>query len=256
MEINILGAHNMESKETGMVSLLVDDVLAIDAGALTSRLSIEAQLKLKGILLSHQHYDHIRDIPAIGMNALMHRRSLSVYGTQPVRDILATHFLTSSVYSNFLESPEGNPTIRFRVIEPGQDENVGGYNFLPVPVNHSQPTVGFLVTSPQGDKMFYTSDTGPGLEEVWQQVEPQLLIIEVTTSNRYEEVAIEKKHLTPSLLGQELAGFRNIRGYIPRVFTVHMNPIEEKQIAEELAETAEELKAEITPAREGMRIRV
>jgi ribonuclease BN (tRNA processing enzyme) len=256
MEINVLGAHNIESKDTGMVTLVIDDVLAIEAGALTSRLTLDAQLKLKGILLSHQHYDHIRDIPAIGINAMFSRKSLNVYGTQPVYDVLAAHFLNGAVYPNFLEGPDGNPTIRFKVIEPGRDENAGGYNFLPIPVKHSQPTVGFMVTSPQGDKMFYTSDTGPGLEEVWKQVEPQMIIIEVTTSNRYEEAAIERKHLTPSLLGRELAVFRNIRGYIPRIFTVHMNPIEEGQIAKELAETAAELKAEITPAREGMRIRV
>jgi ribonuclease BN (tRNA processing enzyme) len=256
MEINILGAHNIESKDTGLVTLLIDDALAIDAGALTSRLSINAQLKLKAILLTHQHYDHIRDIPIIGMNAFMHRKSLNVYGTRAVYDVLAAHFLNSAVYSNFLENPEGNPTIKYKILEPGSDETVGGYNVLPVPVKHSQPTVGFLVTSPQGDKMFYTSDTGPGLEEVWQQVEPQLLIIEVTASNKYEEAAIERKHLTPSLLGKELASFRGIRGYIPRVFTVHMNPAEDNQIAKELAETAAELKAEITPAREGMRIRV
>jgi ribonuclease BN (tRNA processing enzyme) len=256
MEINILGAHNVESKDMGLVTMLIDDVLAIDAGALTSRLSIDAQLKLKAILLTHQHYDHIRDIPAIGMNALMHRKNLNVYGTQPVYDVLAAHFLNSSVYSNFLESPDGNPTIKFRVIEPGRDETLGGYGILPVPVKHSQPTVGFQVTSSQGDKLFYTSDTGPGLEEVWRQVEPQLLIIEVTASNKYEEAAIESKHLTPSLLGRELASFQNIRGYIPRVFTVHMNPVEENQIENELAEIAAELKAEITLAREGMRIRV
>ena len=256
MEINILGAHNLESKDTGLVTLLIDDVLAIDAGALTSRLSLDAQLKLKAILLTHQHYDHIRDIPAIGIHAFMQRKILNVYGTQPVYDVLTAHFLNGAVYPNFLENPAGNPTIKFRLLEPGRDETAGGYNILPLLVNHSQPTVGFLVTSPQGNKLFYTSDTGPGLEEVWQQVEPQLLIIEVTAPNKYEEDAIEKKHLTPSLLGRELVSFRDIRGYIPRVFTVHMNPIEETQIEKELVEIAAELKAEITPAREGMRIRV
>ncbi len=68
MKVQFLGAHNCESLETRLVSLLVDDVLALEAGGLTSGLSFVAQLKLKGILLTHDHYDHIRDIPMLGMN--------------------------------------------------------------------------------------------------------------------------------------------------------------------------------------------
>jgi len=104
--------------------------------------------------------------------------------------------------------------------------------------------------------MFYTSDTGPGLAEVWRQVEPQLLIIEVTASNQWENTAIERKHLTPSLLRRELASFRDIRGYLPRVITVHMNPIEENVIEKEIAEVAGDLNADISLGYEGMRIQM
>ena len=47
MDIKLLGTHNTESRDTRLVSLLIDGVLAIDAGALTSSLSFEDQLKLK-----------------------------------------------------------------------------------------------------------------------------------------------------------------------------------------------------------------
>ena len=39
MKIRILGAHNIESAKTGCTSFLIDDVLAVDAGALTRNLS-------------------------------------------------------------------------------------------------------------------------------------------------------------------------------------------------------------------------
>ena len=61
MNIRILGAHNCETRTTGCICLIINDVLAIDAGELTSSLSMSEQQKLKAILLSHQHYDHIRD---------------------------------------------------------------------------------------------------------------------------------------------------------------------------------------------------
>jgi ribonuclease BN (tRNA processing enzyme) len=68
MEIRILGAHNVESATSKLVSLLVDDVLAVDVGSLTSSLSLEEQQKVSNILLTHCHYDHVRDLAAVALN--------------------------------------------------------------------------------------------------------------------------------------------------------------------------------------------
>jgi phosphoribosyl 1,2-cyclic phosphodiesterase len=68
MEIRILGAHNVESANTRLTSVLVDGVLAMDAGALTSSLTFAEQEKVSSILLTHCHYDHVRDVAAIALN--------------------------------------------------------------------------------------------------------------------------------------------------------------------------------------------
>ncbi len=68
MNIGLLGAHNCESQNTKLLSLLIDDILVVDAGGLTSSLSFAGQQKLKAVLLTHQHYDHIRDVPPLAMN--------------------------------------------------------------------------------------------------------------------------------------------------------------------------------------------
>jgi ribonuclease BN (tRNA processing enzyme) len=256
MDITILGAHNTESENTGHVTLLIDDILAIDAGSLTSRLSFAEQLKLKAILLTHQHYDHVRDIPAIGMNYFIRRKTLDVYGTQPVYESLAAHMLHEDIYSNFLEIPAGKPTIRFNFLEPGREDIIHGYNVLPLPVDHSKPTVGFMITSAEGKTMFYTSDTGPGLADVWRQISPQLLIIETTAPSEFENAAIERKHLTPSLLRKELESLRDIQGYLPQVVLVHMNPLEEKEIETEISEVARTLGSSIQLGYEGMRLHI
>jgi ribonuclease BN (tRNA processing enzyme) len=78
MKIRLLGAHKLETKETMYVCLLIDDILAIDAGALTSRLSLKAQQKIQALLLSHWHYDHVKDLPAIGMNFSLGEKSLDL----------------------------------------------------------------------------------------------------------------------------------------------------------------------------------
>ena len=252
MQIKILGAHNCESQNTGFVSLLIDDVLALDAGALTSSLSFSAQQKLKAVLLTHQHYDHIRDIPAIAMNALLHETTISIYSTQAVYDALATYLLNDELYPDFLTKPQGNPTIKFTLMEPNKPRQIDGYSITAVPVNHSTLTVGYQVTSPEGKTVFYTGDTGAGLAECWQQVSPQMLITETTAPNRYEEFARNARHLTPLLLKQELESFKKLKGYLPEVVIVHMNPVQEKEIEAEIAVIARSLNHPITLTREGM----
>ncbi len=256
MNIQVLGAHNCESQNSKFISLLIDDVLAIDAGGLTSSLSLTAQQKIKAILLTHHHYDHIRDIPAIAMNLFLQGVTTSIYATQSVYDALTTYLLNGKLYPNFLEQPPENPTVKFTIIKPHQTKQIEGYSILAVPVNHTDPTVGYQVTSPDGKTVFYTSDTGPGLTNCWEYVSPQLLIIEVTAPNRYEEWARESGHLTPSLLKQELTDFQEIRGYLPRVITVHMNPGLEKEIEAEIAAVARALNNPITLAYEGMQLQL
>ena len=52
MMIRFLGTHNAESRSTGLVSLLIDDVLAVDAGSLVSELTFPEQKKIKAIRTS------------------------------------------------------------------------------------------------------------------------------------------------------------------------------------------------------------
>jgi ribonuclease BN (tRNA processing enzyme) len=256
MNIQVLGAHNCESQSSKFISLLIDDILAIDAGGLTSSLSFQAQQKLKAILLTHQHYDHIRDIPALGMTFYLHKATINIYSTQSVYDALTTHLLNGKLYPNFLEQPQQNPTIKFTIIEPYRTEQIEGYSILATEVNHSVPTIAYQVTSPEGKTVFYTGDTGPGLADCWKYVSPQLLIIEVIGSNRYEEPAKESGHLTPGLLKQELITFQQLKGYLPQVVTVHMSPTLEKEIETEIAVVGKALNNSITLAYEGMQLQL
>ncbi len=255
MNIKLLGAHNCESQNTKLLSLLIDDVLALDAGSLTSSLSFPAQQKLKAILLTHQHYDHVRDIPAVAMNFYLLGATINIYSTLPVYDAL-TALLDGKLYRNFFERPQGNPAVQFTVIELHKTVQIEGYSILAVPVNHSVPAAGYQITSQDGKVVFYTGDTGPGLADCWKQVSPQLLITEVTASNRFEEFGRESGHLTPSLLKQELAIFRELKGYLPQVVVVHMNPVLEKEIKAELAAVADDLNNPIALGYEGMQLQI
>ena len=254
MNIRVLGAHNCESQNSKLVSLLVDGTLAIDAGALTSSLSLQDQQKLEAILITHSHYDHLRDIPTIAMNLQLNGGDINIHSIPSVYDALSTYLLNNDLYPNFFERPPENPILKFNAIEPHKTEQIEGYSILAIPVIHSVPAVGYQVTSPEGKTIFYTGDTGPGLAGCWEHISPQLLITEVTAPDRYEEYAKRVGHLTPGLLKQELLSFQKLKGYLPQTVLVHMNPGEEKEIEAEIVVVAEALNSSIALAYEGMEI--
>jgi len=246
----------MESKNTRHVSLLIDGVLAIEAGSITSSLTLSEQQKLKAILISHQHYDHIRDLPAIGINFSMFKNTITVYSTGPVYEVMTAHLLNNKLYPNYLERPPDKPAIRFEKVEAGKKREIDKYTVLPVTVNHGVPTVGYQITSSDGKVMLYTSDTGPGLADCWKQVSPELVFIELTAPDRYQEYALHSGHLTPAMLRQELESFQKLKGYLPRVILLHMHPMEEKEIESEISLVSLSLNARIERGYEGMLVEI
>jgi ribonuclease BN (tRNA processing enzyme) len=256
MDIHILGAHNVESKKTKCVSLVIDNILAIDAGGLTSGLSVIEQNKLKAVLLTHQHYDHIRDIPTLALNLSMNDNSIDVYTTLGVRRVIETHLLNGTLYPKFQESPEAKPAINFRLIEPYITQTIECYEVLAVPVKHVDITIGYQISDNEGKVICYTADTGPGLSDCWQYLSPKLLVVDVTVPNKFEEFARKTGHLTPALLHSELAKFQELKGYLPKVVTVHMNPTHEREIAQEINQVSRNLNANITVASEGMQFQL
>jgi len=256
MEIRILGAHNIETNKTGHVCILIDNVLAVDAGSLTNNLSITEQQNLKAVLLTHHHYDHVRDVPALGMNFFLFDKTIELYATNSVYKALSAHLLNDSVYPNFIEKPQKKPSIHFNTIEPGRTSMIAGYEVLPVPVSHAVPTIGCQITSRDGKKIFISSDTGPGLDDCWKQISPEILIIETTLLNENEGFAYQSGHLTAALLQKELISFQKIKGYLPRVVLTHMNPLIEKEIKAEISKVEKALNIEIEFGYEGMRINI
>jgi ribonuclease BN (tRNA processing enzyme) len=255
MKVTVLGAHNCESLTTRLTTLLIDDLIAIDAGALTATLSIPAQRSLKALLITHQHYDHIKDVPTLAFNFAMAWKTVSIYGAPAVlatlKLILADH---NHIYPNFFEFPDGRPSINFTTLEPYKEIMVSGYRVLPLPGSHSVDTMGYQVTAPDGHALFYTGDTGPGLSRLWPDVSPDLFITEVSASDRFRELYERRRHLTPSLLRQELASLKEAKGSLPQVLVIHTNPELETETAAEIAGVAEELGHPIRIGYEGMQI--
>ncbi|MBI2917729.1 MAG: lactamase [Chloroflexi bacterium] len=259
MEIRILGAHNLESATSRLSSLVVDGVLALDAGSLTSGLTLEEQARIKAVLLTHHHFDHVRDLATLGLGTWS-SGTIDVFAPQAVLDVVASHLMDGTIYPDFTlrPSPE-KPSLRLWPLDTGKTTEVAGYAVTPVPVPHSAPCTGYLFSDARGSpdsSGFYTGDTGPGLASACSGLRPGLLITEVTLTDAQQDDALRTGHLTPSLLKVELAVLRQSWGYLPPVIILHMSPPLEREIVQALAQIARELRADIRTAYRDMRVSV
>jgi phosphoribosyl 1,2-cyclic phosphodiesterase len=256
VEIQILGAHLAELKGARLTSLLIDGTLVVDAGGLTSALSLSEQKKIKAVLLTHHHFDHTRDLVTLAANAGYYwQGQVVVYALRYTLDIVTTCLLDGKIYTNFLEYPsEEKPTLILEAIEPYSRKTIAGYDVLAVPVKHSVPAVGYQITSSDGKSFFYTSDTTVGISDCWQHISPQLLITEVAGPNKYGDWLKKAGHLCAGFLKEELIQFRQLKGYLPRIIVIHIGNIFEQEIKEEVAQVAQELEADISLGYEDMKI--
>ncbi len=254
MNVRILGAHQGESNEIHFMSIAVDSSLAIDAGGLTSVLSLEEQQAIEAVLVTHQHYDHIKDLPGLAYELWL-LKSLQLYCTEPTEKMLRTHLFNDKIWPSMQSREESyHPLIYKRVVE-GETFTVSGYRVTAVAMSHTCPTVGYMVEQ-DSKSFFYTADTRRQENLLWGHLRPNLLIAETTMSSEYEEEADRFGHMTPLSLGSELRAFHDRQGYFPRTLCVHVNPRHEARVRKEIAQLAETLDAQIEVAHEGMVVEV
>jgi len=245
VKIRFLGTYNSQSRKTKFVTIIIDDILALDAGCLSSELTLLEQQNIKAILLTHGHYDHIKDIPSFAFNTT--NKTTMIYGNDEALEILSTHLIDGLIYPNFTKKNHyfKKPSLKFFILEPFKKVEILNYKVTPVNVNHTVSSLGYEIISNNGKSIFFSGDTGPGLSDIWRNINPQVLILDLTFPNKMEETAIDSKHLCPKLLKEELLEFYKIKDYFPEVFIIHLYPKYESQILKEINDLSKNMDIKI-----------
>ncbi len=238
MELQVLGCHGGETPRHRSTSFVLDGVLGIDAGATTSMLALDKQMQLDAVLVSHAHFDHVRDLATLADNRCQGAsRPLVIAGTAFTIRALREHFFNNVLWPDFSQIPlvDGQgPTIVFQEVDPERPAAVAGFEVRPVLVSHTIESAGFVV-SREGVAMAYSGDTGP-TDRFWQVLSetPDLRAIlqEVSFPDEYEWLARASGHHTPATLSRDLEKLS--RRDVP-VLLYHIKPSFQAEVERDLA---------------------
>lgn len=232
MRIQVLGCAGAEYPGSNSPAFLLDGEILLDAGTVSSALDWKRQMRIRTIFVTHAHLDHIRSIPFLADNIVMtdqaHR--VRIYSIPSVIRAIRKNLFNSTVWPDFTVIPRPDDAVLTLLpAREGQPVRSGRYSVTPFRVNHTVPSVGYLVEDGKGKRLFYTGDTGP-MKGAWDRIGKRkihVLIIDVTFPDSMEELAIRTGHLTPALLGSELTKLA-----VPpdRVLVTHPKPRHRKTI--------------------------
>lgn len=217
-----------------MTTFLLDGETALDAGALTEALPLSAQRRIRGVVLTHAHLDHVASLPFLLENLYGRARPLEVVAPAPVLASLRRHLFNGVTWPDFTRLPSrAKPTLVYRPVPVGRPFRAGGMTLVAVPVDHIVPAYGYFVSKP-GRAVLFSGDTMP-TERLWSQARrlPQLkaIFLEVSFSDAQATVAQASCHLTPCLLPAEL---EKAPPRVP-VYLYHMKPPSLSRIRREVA---------------------
>jgi ribonuclease BN (tRNA processing enzyme) len=237
MKIRVLGCHGSQLPNYNTTSFLIGKNVLVDAGTVTTVLSLPEQLKIDYIFITHAHLDHVRDIMFIADNAYHQRRKspITVVSTKGIIDTIHRHLFNNVIWPDFSRIPDAkNPLLKFHAISPGKKQKIGDLQVRAIDLHHVVETVGYVLES--GDRsVLFLGDTGP-TEEAWRVAERtkglKAIFVETSLPGDMSHIADLTGHLTPLSLEIEL---KKLKGVKPSIYLYHMKPSYHEIIRKEIA---------------------
>lgn len=207
MRLKVIGSSGGEYPGHNPPAFLIDDHILLDAGTISASLNESSQWKIRNILITHAHLDHIKGIPFLADNLLIRNKvhSVNVISISSVLTALKKNLLNNRIWPDFtIISAASRPVLILKAISPGRPFRINGYAITAYKVNHSVHAVGYIIEDGEGKRLLYTGDTGP-TDAIWKAAgNIRYAIIEVSFPNSLKAMAMKTGHLTPELLMKEI----------------------------------------------------
>ena len=199
--------------------------LAIDAGSLGLVGEADDMARVREVLLTHAHIDHIATLP-MWIEALLSkdRAPVKVHASAASIDALRKHFFNNVIFPNFeqLTEKDGRPLMELVEVPSESAFEIAGFQVKGFDVAHPVPTTGYYVTDGE-DGVVFAADSGP-TERLWEVAAKapnvRAIVLETSFPDWMGDIAESAGHLTPNLLKRELE--KAPEG--ARILITHMKP--------------------------------
>jgi ribonuclease BN (tRNA processing enzyme) len=235
VKLQVLGCHGGELPTCRTTCFLVDDVLALDAGALTGTLDLERLCKVDHILVGHSHFDHVKDLPLLADLVIGRRdKPVTIHASRECARALRENMFNDALWPDFTRIPSRkDPVLKIRTFRAGSTFDVGPYRVRSIPVSHPVESCGFVISDGEST-LAMSGDTGP-TERLWKVLNQtenlKALLLETSFPNAMQALADVSGHLTPRTLTSELTKFRRNGA---EVLLYHLKPAYVAQLKREL----------------------
>jgi ribonuclease BN (tRNA processing enzyme) len=238
IDFKVLGCHGGQLAHHRTTTFLLDGVLALDAGTICQTLTLEEIARIDHVLLTHSHFDHIKDVPLLA-DLLTGRRDrpVIIHASPACVAALKQDIFNDRIWPDFTAIPnEQSPVIRLEPFEIGKPLKLGAYTVHSVPVTHPVESVGFILEKGK-TLMAMSGDTGP-TDALWEALRHtknlKALMLETSFPNALQRLADQSGHLTPHSMSQELENKLKDRNGLP-IYLYHLKPAFTRQLHQEIA---------------------
>ena len=228
-------AQGVATLEQRLTCFVIDDCVAIDAGSIAIAVNNEQRSKVRDVIVTHPHMDHVASLP-IFIDDLYPtlNEPVRIHATAEVIALLERDIFNWNLYPRFSDlKNDYGPVMEYVPVPIGEPFRVAHLDVVAVPVNHIVPTIG-LVVSDGRKRVAFSSDTAE-TEEFWkllnQMKDLDALLIEASFPDRMSKLAHVSRHFTPSSLGEELKKL-NHNGM--DIMAVHLKPTYREEIVAQL----------------------
>jgi ribonuclease BN (tRNA processing enzyme) len=230
-----IDSNGRASLRQHLLSIVVDDRVAIDAGCLALACSDVQRDQVRDIVLTHTHLDHIAGLPMFIddlFSALT--EPLRIHATHEMVEILERDVFNWAIYPRFSElSNDHGPVVEYCEFERGASFQVAHLRVRSVAVNHKVSASGYIVSDGDGHVVI-TGDTAE-TDEIWEIANEltniKAVLVECAFPDELGELAHVSNHLTPGRLATELAKLSS-RNY--PVHVINIKPTYRQRVIDQI----------------------